>query len=160
MGVAGSGKTTTATLFAKKTGAMFYEGDKFHPPENIEKMRSGIPLTDSDREKWLHALREIIVRSLTKNELSAITCSALKSKYRGQLQNGDARVQFVHLTGPRHLIEERLKNRGGHFMPPELLESQFAILEPPTSALTFSCEKTPEEIVTALIQVLGIVRLD
>ncbi|MGH7990749.1 MAG: gluconokinase, partial [Limisphaerales bacterium] len=69
-----------------------------------------------------------------------------------------SRVKFVHLTGTRSLIEERLKSRSGHFMPPELLESQFAILEPPSSALTFSCEKTPEEIVAALIQISGIDR--
>jgi len=160
MGVTGVGKTTVATLFAKKIGVNFYEGDEFHPPANIEKMRSGIPLTDDDREKWLRALRKIISRSLAANEFAVMTCSALKSKYRELLQGSDARVKFVHLTGPRPVIEERLKARQNHFMPSALLESQFAILEPPTNALTFSCEKTPEQIVTALIQVLGIVRLD
>jgi gluconokinase len=160
MGVTGVGKTTVATLFAQETGAKFYEGDEFHSPENIEKMRVGIPLTDDDRGKWLRTLREIIVRSLTANEFAVMTCSALKSKYRELLQGGDSRVQFVYLTGPRVVIEERLEARENHFMPPTLLESQFAILEPPTDALTFSCEKTPEEIVTALIQVLRIVRRD
>lgn len=155
MGVSGSGKTTVAKLFAEKTGAIFYEGDDFHPPENVAKMRQGIPLTDDDRVRWLQALGEVIVRSLAKNELAAITCSALKAKYREQLQNGDARVRFVFLTGPYELIEERLKKRTGHFMPPELLASQFAILEPPTDALTFSCEKPPEEIVDELIHVLN-----
>jgi gluconokinase len=155
MGVSGSGKTTIAKLFAEKTGAVFYEGDNFHPPSNIAKMRQGIPLTDEDRESWLRALREVIVAALAKNELAAITCSALKAKYRGQLKNGDAHVQFVYLTGPQKLIEERLKNRSGHFMSPELLPSQFAILEPPTDALTFSIEKPPEEIVTKLIHVLN-----
>ena len=156
MGVAGCGKTTVAKLFAQKSGATFYEGDDFHPPENIAKMRAGIPLTDADRESWLRALSEIIVRSLAANELTAITCSALKSKYRKQLQNGDPRVRFVHLTGPRDLIEARLKKRSGHFMPPALLDSQFAILEPPADALTFDCEQPPEKIVAELIQVLGI----
>ena len=157
MGVAGSGKTTVAKLFAEKTGAIFYEGDDFHPPENITKMRSGIPLTDEDRAAWLLALRKIISNALAKNVFSVLTCSALKAKYREQLQAGDARVQFVHLTGSREIIEARLKNRSGHFMPPTLLDSQFAILETPTDALIFSCEKPPEEIVTELIQVLGIV---
>jgi gluconokinase len=154
MGVAGSGKTTVAKLFAKKTGAVFYEGDDFHSPANIAKMRQGIPLTDNDRESWLRALREVIVRSLAKNELAAITCSALKAKYREQLQGDDARVQFVYLTGPYELIEGRLQKRTGHFMPPALLGSQFANLEPPAEALTFSIEKSPEEIVTDLIQAL------
>ena len=154
MGVAGSGKTTVAKLFAEKTGAVFYEGDDFHPPSNIAKMRRGIPLTDEDRAQWLQALREVIVRSLAKNELAAIACSALKAKYREQLQGGDGRVKFVYLTGPHDLIEERLKNRHGHFMPAALLDSQFAVLEPPTDALTFSVEKSPEEIVAELIQAL------
>jgi len=160
MGVTGSGKTTVASLFAKETGAKFYEGDEFHSPEKIEKMRGGIRLTDGDREKWLRTLREVIVRSLAANEFAVVACSALKSKYRELLQSGDSRIQFVHLTGPRAVIEERLKARQNHFMPPALLESQIAILEPPMDALTFSCEKSPGEIVTALIQVLGIVRLD
>jgi gluconokinase len=154
MGVSGSGKTTVAKLFAEKTGAVFYEGDDFHPPSNIAKMREGIPLTDEDREQWLQALREVIVRSLARNELAAVTCSALKAKYREQLQGGDARVRFVFLTGSQELIEERLKRRSGHFMPPTLLASQFAILEPPANALVFSCEKTPKEIVSELIHAL------
>lgn len=154
MGVSGTGKTTVAKLFAEKTGAVFYEGDDFHSPENVSKMWQGIPLTDGDREGWLRALREIIVRSLVKNELAAITCSALKAKYRDQLQGGDARVRFVFLTGSRELIEERLKNRRGHFMPATLLASQLATLEPPKNALTFNVEKTPEEIVAELVQAL------
>lgn len=158
MGVAGCGKTTVAKLFAQKSGATFYEGDDFHPSENIAKMRTGIPLTDADREGWLRALSEIIVHARAVNKLTAITCSALKSKYREQLQNGDPRVRFVHLTGPRDLIEARLKKRSGHFMPPALLASQFAILEPPAGAMTFDCEKPPEEIVAELIQALGIAR--
>lgn len=156
MGVSGSGKTTVATLFAQKTGATFYEGDDFHPPENVEKMSRGIPLTDGDRKKWLLSLRGIVTRSLGENQFTVITCSALKMAYRDLLQSGDPRLKFVFLTGPREVIEKRLKARRGHFMPAALLESQLATLEPPANALTFSCEKPPEEIVTTLIQVLGI----
>ena len=157
MGVAGSGKTMVAKMFAERTGAVFYEGDDFHPASNIAKMRQGLPLTDDDRAPWLRKLSEMIARSLAKNELAAFTCSALRAAYREQLQGGDARVRFVFLTGPYSLIEERLKKRSGHFMPSTLLASQFAALEPPSDALTFSCEKAPEEIITELVQILDAV---
>jgi gluconokinase len=155
MGVAGSGKTTVGKLFAEKTRAVFYEGDHFHSPANIAKMRRGVPLTDDDRESWLRALREVIVAALARNELAAITCSALKAKYREQFRGGDGQVRFVFLEGPQKLIKERLENRAGHYMPSTLLTSQFAILEPPADALTFSIEKLPEEIVTELLQILN-----
>ncbi len=154
MGVAGCGKTTVAKLFAKKAGAVFYEGDDFHPPENIAKMSAGIPLTDADRKKWLQALRKIIIRSLAKEEFTVLTCSALKAKYRDALAANDSRVRFVHLTGSQTLIAERLKNRRDHFMPPALLASQFAILEWPADALVFSCAQPPKKIVAELIQAL------
>lgn len=157
MGVAGSGKTTVAKMFAEKTGAAFYEGDEFHPSSNIAKMRQGIPLTDEDRAQWLRGLSEMIAGSLARNGLAAFTCSALKAKYREQLQSGDPRVRFVFLTAPFAVIEERLKNRVGHFMPSTLLASQFAILEPPADALTFNGEKAPEEIVTELVQMLDLI---
>lgn len=155
MGVAGCGKTTVASRFAEKTGAIFYEGDDFHPPENVAKMRAGIPLTDDDRTAWLRALRRIIVDSLAKNNFTVLTCSALKAKYREQLQGGDGRVRFVHLAAPRAVIEARLTQRAGHFMPASLLDSQFAILEPPADALTINAEKDAEEMVADVIRALG-----
>jgi len=160
MGVAGSGKTTVAGLFSKETGAAFYEGDEFHPPANIAKMRGGIALTDADRQQWLERLREIIVRSMAANEFAVLTCSALKAKYREFLLGGDPRVKFVHLTGPRAVLEERMKSRRGHFMPPGLLDSQLATLEPPADALTFSCEMPPEDIVAAVVQAFSGGRAD
>lgn len=160
MGVSGSGKTTVAKLFAKKTSAVFYEGDEFHPPENLEKMRRGIPLTDGDREKWLRTLRGIVTRSLAEDKFTVMACSALKAAYRDLLQGSDSRVKFIYLTGPRSVLEKRLEARENHFMPPTLLDTQLATLEPPSDALTFSFEKAPEEIVIALIQALGIGRAD
>ena len=94
-------------------------------------------------------------RALDRGAFTVIACSALKAAYRELLQGGDPRVQFVHLTGPRAIIEERLKSRRGHFMPATLLDSQLAILEPPTDALTFSLEKSSKEIAMALAQMLG-----
>ncbi len=155
MGVAGSGKTTVGSLFAKMTGAFFYEGDEFHSPESVEKMRRGVPLTDADRAQWLAALRQIIERSLASGQLAVMTCSALKSKYRDQLQGGDERVRFVHLTAPRPVLEERLKARKGHFLAPSLLANQLEVFEPPAEALTFRGGKSPGEIVAELVRVFG-----
>jgi gluconokinase len=160
MGVAGSGKTTVARLFAQKTGAIFHEGDDAHPPENVAKMRAGIPLTDDNRTPWLLALRKIIADALAKNIFSVLTCSALKLKYREQLQAGDRRVQFVHLSAPPAVLAARLQTRSGHFMSPALLDNQLSIFEPPTDALTVNGEKNPTEIVEELIQALGIGRKD
>ncbi len=155
MGVAGSGKTTVGNLFARETGAVFYEGDDFHSPPSVEKMRRGVPLTDADRAPWLAALRQIIERSLAARQLAVLTCSALKSKYRHQLQGGDERVKFVHLTAPRPVLEQRLKARQGHFLAPSLLANQLEIFEPPAEALTFGGEQSPGEIVAELVRVLG-----
>jgi gluconokinase len=156
MGVSGTGKSTVAALFAQKTGAVFYEGDDFHPPANVAKMRAGIPLTDADRAPWLAALREIIARALATGVFSVLTCSALKASYRDALAAGDPRVGFVHLTGPPALIAERLKKRHDHFMPATMLESQFATLEPPANALVINCEKSPPQIVAELLQHWGL----
>lgn len=157
MGVAGSGKTTVAKLYAKRTGAEFIEGDDFHPPRNIAKMAAGIPLTDADRKRWLMALQRVIVRALAKGNHVALTCSALKAKYRRVLVANNPRVKFVHLTGSRTLISRRLKKRRGHFMPPSLLASQFLILESPEDALVFNCRQTPAQIVSGLIRELKVV---
>ena len=154
MGVSGSGKTTVAKLFAKKSGATFVEGDDYHPPKNVAKMRSGIPLTDADRKSWLQALRRIVAGALAKDEFTALTCSALKAKYRHKLGEGNPRVKFVHLTGSKAALEARLKNRHGHFMPPGLLDSQLADLEPPTDTLVFGSDKSPKKIVAEVMQFL------
>jgi gluconokinase len=118
-------------------------------------MRRGAPLTDADRAQWLAALREIIVRSLAAGQFAVMTCSALKARYRDQLQAGDPRVKFVHLTAPRPVLEERLKARRGHFLAPSLLASQLEVFEPPANALTFGCEKSPAEIVAELLRAFG-----
>ncbi|MGC9940321.1 MAG: gluconokinase [Verrucomicrobiota bacterium] len=156
MGVAGSGKSTVGALFAKRTGAVFYEGDHFHPPGNVAKMSAGVPLTDADRAPWLSALREVIGSALGDGIFSVLTCSALKASYRESLTTGYPFVSFVFLTGPPALIEARLKKRRGHFMPSSLLESQLAILEPPKDALLFSCEKSPKTIVEELLHHWGL----
>jgi gluconokinase len=154
MGVAGSGKTTVAKRFAKTSGARFYEGDDYHPPANRAKMRAGIPLTDADRAPWLAELRKLILRLLAANQFAALTCSALKASYREQLAGRDPRVQFVHLIGSRTLLAQRLKKRRGHFLPPSLLDSQLAILEPPADALVFNCKASPAKIVADLVHTL------
>jgi gluconokinase len=132
MGVSGSGKTTIGPRFARALGVDYVEGDELHPPANVEKMAAGIPLTDADRDPWL---RRIAARLRDAKEAGVglvVASSALKRKYRDLLRSaGDPDAQFVYLKGTRPVIAERLQARHGHFMPPGLLESQFATLEEP-----------------------------
>jgi len=147
-GVSGSGKTTIGKLLAERLGWRFYEADDFHPRANIEKMRSGRPLTDEDRWPWPKRLREQITRSLAAKENAVLACSALKRVYRERLCVSND-VKFVFLRGDYALIERQLRRRRGHFMNPVLLQSQFADLEEPRpneDAITIELGRTPEEL--------------
>ena len=157
-GVSGVGKTTIGKLLAKNLGWRFLEADDFHPCGNIEKMRNGLPLTDEDRWPWLERLREQIARSLAAKENAVIACSALKRAYRERLRVGDD-VKFVFLRGDYALVEKQLRRRRGHFMNPDLLQSQFADLEGPESdedAVTIESGRTPEELVDEITKRLGL----
>jgi gluconokinase len=130
MGVAGSGKTTVATLLARYLGTEYAEADQFHPQANIDKMSSGTPLTDEDRWPWLEAIRDWLSAEAQAGRSGVVTCSALKRSYRDLLRTADGRVLFVHLDGSPELLAERMQHRSGHFMPTSLLPSQLATLEP------------------------------
>ncbi len=133
MGVPGSGKTTIANGLAEHLGVPFVEGDSLHPIANEQKMSAGIPLTDEDRWPWLRAIGERMeVERLTGHGV-VVSCSALKHSYRDCLRREvGGKVHFILLDGSRELISDRMKRRKGHFMPPALLDSQFATLEKPT----------------------------
>jgi carbohydrate kinase (thermoresistant glucokinase family) len=133
MGVAGSGKTTIAQALAARIGWAFKDGDLFHPPSNVEKMRSGHPLTDDDRWPWLRAIAAEIDRTREARSHIIIACSALKRVYRDILIGSRRGVALIYLKGSRDLIRQRLQARRGHFMPLELLDSQFATLEEPVA---------------------------
>ncbi|SHI94133.1 gluconokinase [Pseudozobellia thermophila] len=154
MGVSGSGKSTIGKLLAKELKLRFFDGDDFHPKENVDKMAQGHPLNDNDREGWLKELNQ-----LAKNHRESgavVACSALKHKYRNLLKEGiEGQLQFVFLEGSFDLVSERLRQRKGHFMPPELLRSQFEALEVPRSALSVSIEDDPEVIVAHIVKALN-----
>jgi gluconokinase len=134
MGVAGSGKTTIASGLAERLGVPFVEGDSLHPAANVKKMASGIPLTDEDRWPWLEAIGERMEVERATGHGVVVSCSALKHSYRDRLRRCvDGPVHFILLDGSRELITTRMKKRKGHFMPPALLDSQFATLERPTA---------------------------
>ncbi len=156
MGVAGSGKTTVGLKLAAALGWSFRDADDFHPPENVAKMSAGTPLTDRDRAPWLAAIRAHIEVVLARGESAVVTCSALKEVYRAAAIPPAAHVKLVHLAGDFSLIRERMNARQGHFMKPEMLESQFATLEPPAQALTVDIAKTPDEIVAEIRRQLSL----
>ena len=128
MGVTGCGKSTVGSALAQTCGMTFVDGDDLHPPANIEKMASGVPLNDTDRAPWLNEVGQTLagVRGPV-----VVGCSALKRKYRDMIRAGAAEpVTFIHLDAERKVFVERLNAREGHFMPPALLDSQIATLEP------------------------------
>jgi gluconokinase len=151
-GVSGAGKTTIGKLLARELGWRFIEADDFHPAANVEKMRSGHPLTDEDRWPWLENLREQIKRSLAAGENAVLACSALKRAYRDRLRVSDE-VKFVFLRGDFARVQKQLRSRPAHFMNPALLQSQFDDLEEPRpdeDVLTIELGRTPEEIVNEI----------
>ncbi|MFD9893394.1 gluconokinase [Amycolatopsis sp. NPDC059027] len=149
MGVSGSGKTTVGTALAEELGVDYAEADSFHPQANIDKMTSGVPLTDEDRAPWLAAIAAWI-RDHQKTG-GVVTSSALKRRYRDVLRTG-GEVWFLHLDGDRATLAERMKTRSGHFMPVSLLDSQLADLEPlepDEPGRVFDIHESPAEIVEA-----------
>ena len=149
MGVSGSGKTSVAQHLHDSTGFPYAEADDFHPRSNIQKMESGIPLTDDDRWPWLRALRDWMSEHGDAGESTVVTCSALKRAYRDLLSEAHGNVLFVHLDGPMELIASRMELRSGHFMPRSLLPSQFDTLETlegDENGITLDISQTIEEL--------------
>lgn len=130
MGVSGCGKSTVGQRLADACRVGYVEGDDFHPQANVDKMSAGQPLDDDDRRDWLRALKEQIQHARAEERGLVVSCSALKRHYRDLLREADPALRFVHLDGPRALIAERLSARRDHYMPPQLLDSQLATLEP------------------------------
>lgn len=156
MGVSGSGKTTLGALLAKKLGIEFFDGDDFHSSENIAKMSTGTPLTDEDRYEWLTSINAKAVDLSQKSKSGIFACSALKSKYRDiLLENLNEKLVFIYLKGTKEVIQTRMNARKGHFMPSQLLDSQFETLEEPTNALDIDLSKSPEEMIQQTLDKIG-----
>ena len=147
MGVAGVGKTTIGAALAQALDARFLDADDFHPPENVAKMKAGVPLQDADRLPWLQKLNSVL-RGESK---AVLACSALKKSYRQRLAEGVPAFRIVYLHGTAELIRERMKTRNHRYMPPALLDSQFATLEPPAEAIAIDVAATLDESVAAIL---------
>ena len=157
MGVSGSGKSTIADKLAERLNWTFEDGDRFHPPGNVAKMRAGHPLTDEDRWPWLQAIADEIDRICIAGEHAVIACSALKRSYRDLLVHGRSDVRVIYLEGTEELIAGRLAQRKGHFMPAGLLASQFKTLEPPQPSenpVTVSIDPSVDTIVDNIVRQL------
>ncbi|VFP81706.1 gluconokinase [Candidatus Erwinia haradaeae] len=131
MGVSGSGKSTVANTVAYKLQAAVLDGDFLHPRSNIKKMASGCPLNDDDRRPWLESINAAAFAMQCTNQVSLIVCSALKKSYRNILRSGHSNLFFIYLRGDFNIIKSRLQARKGHFFQPQMLRTQFAVLEPP-----------------------------
>jgi gluconokinase len=130
-GVAGSGKTTVGALLAAQLGWRLADADSFHSEASIAKMRAGIPLTDADREPWLHKITGWMDERIAAGQSAVVSCSALKRAYRDELLAGRPAATMVFLQVSRKELERRLLTRPDHFFPEKLLDSQLAALEPP-----------------------------
>lgn len=157
MGVSGSGKSLVGRLLADGLRWPFYDGDDFHPKDNIAKMAQGLPLNDRDRRPWLAAMHNLLVGLCAKGGRAVLAASVLKQDYRDLLINGvEGGVRFVYLKGEYALLEDRLRHRHGHFFRPGLLGSQFEILEEPADALVVRVDNPPEAVVEAIRKGLGL----
>ncbi len=145
MGVSGAGKATGGKLLASELGGEFADADDFHPAANVEKMRNGIPLTDTDRGPWLESLRAVIADWIEAGKNGVLACSALKKAYRDMLVVG-SEGRVVYLKADREVLRERLLGRHGHYMKEGLLESQIATLEEPTGVIVVNGDEPPEDV--------------
>lgn len=155
MGVAGSGKTSVGAALARTLAVPYRDGDDLHPAANIAKMQRGEPLTDADRWPWL----ALVGQSLGRDAPLIIGCSALKRSYRDHITaKAGGPVLFIHLSGARDVIEARMRAHTGHFMPPALLDSQFATLEPPQPdemAITVDIANPLDAVIAEIVQRIG-----
>lgn len=154
MGVAGVGKSLIGSRLASALGVAFADGDDFHSAENVAKMAAGIPLTDTDRAGWLAALAAVLADTRRAHDGLVLACSALKRMYRDILRHGAPDLQLIFLTAPEPLVAARLETRTDHYMPPSLLASQLATLEPPTadeSPWICDTSESPDAIVARLV---------
>lgn len=155
MGVCGCGKSTVGEALAKSLGWRFLDADDFHPPANVAKMAGGRPLTDEDRWPWLDGIADELAAILARGEHAVLACSALRQAYRDRLARaGD--VRFVHLAGDRATIAARLAERKHRYMPSSLLDSQFAALEAPATALVIDVTQDIDRQVAQVVAAFGL----
>jgi len=156
MGVSGSGKSTLGRALAEVFGSVFLDADDFHPPENIAKMSAGVALTDEDRAPWLEAIAEEMERQSLAGRSIVLACSALKERYRQVLSQAVKKLNVVILEGTPDQVRERLLARRDHFMPPALLESQLAALEPPADAIRLEIGQPVTQLVARTVDSLDL----
>lgn len=155
MGVSGSGKSAVGASLAERLGVRFLDADTLHPPANVDRMARGIPLTDHDRMPWLATVGTRLADAAAAGEGLVMACSALRRDYRDLLRSHAPDTVFIHLDGPREVLESRLRSRAGHFMPVGLLDSQLDTLEPldqDEAGATVSVEPPLESVIDAAEQ--------
>jgi len=159
-GVAGSGKTTIGKLIADKLGWEFADGDVFHSQASIAKMRSGQPLSDTERFPWLEAIGAWMDKQIAAGRPSVVACSSLARRYRDELLTGRDTARIVFLEVSREEAFRRLHARHGHFFGEQMVASQFAELEEPQPdekrTIPVPSDRPPDELADHIISLLGL----
>lgn len=157
MGVQGSGKSTIGSMLAAKLGVRFIDGDSLHPAANIAKMAAGIPLDDDDRMPWLAEIGRVLAAE--RHDGIIVACSALKRKYRDLLRQSVPNLFIVYPEGPIELVASRISYRRHEYMPPALLQSQYATLEPRAQderGVTVDISLDPAAVIESAAAALGV----
>ena len=158
MGVSGCGKTAVGQILAERLDAVFVEGDSLHSPEAVGKMSQSIPLTEDERVPWLGRIRVKMNQLRMQSKTGVVACSALSRHARRLLGADDPDAVLVYLYGTRELIADRLNQRTGHYMPPNLLDSQFDALQEPDHALRINVDQSVDAIVKQIIKAVDAYR--
>ncbi len=129
MGVSAAGKSTVAAALAARLDTPLLDADDLHPGREPGEDGGG----SAARRRVIGGPGSTWWGTRSASPPPRRHCHrvlALRRAYRDHLRASAHGVRFLHLHGSRELLLSRAAARTDHFMPPTLLDSQLATLEP------------------------------